>query len=160
MNKRNTKAFLTTMFIKQNKYHNHSVIGHTIKVVFELIKMQRYDLVAAGFLHDIAKPLSAYQDEGDILTGEYSFTNHEIFGYHMIKNWPTWLVSDYSKNIVRHHYLIRGLHKSKKKNNIPKYKRLKRIWDKLDNNFKVDLSVFMTADDLGKKAWFQKELRC
>ena len=153
---RNLKAFLTTMFIKQNKYHAHSVIGHTIKVAYELAKKGRWDLVPAGILHDIAKPLSAHQDEKDIVEGlgYFSFTNHEIFGYHVIKNWPSWLVSDYTKNIVRHHYLIRGMHKSKKKGNYAKYRRLRRIWDKLDDDFKADLGVFMAADDAGKKGWF------
>jgi len=154
MKDRNIKAFLTTMFIRQNKWHAHSVIGHTIKVTYELIKKGRFDLVPAGILHDIAKPLSAHHDEEDIKEGldHFSFTNHEIFGYHVIKNWG--FISDYTKNIVRHHYLIRGMYKAKKKDNLPKYRRLKRIWDKLDDDFKADLGVFMACDDLGKKAWF------
>ncbi len=153
--KRLDKAFFMTMFIKQNKYHAHSVLGHTIKVAYELIRKDRWDLVPAGILHDIAKPLSAHQDKEDIEEGQgnYSFTNHEIFGYYLIKDWPEWLVSNYTKDIVRHHYLIRGMSKAKKKGNFAKYRRLRRIWDKLDNDFKADLGVFMAADDLGKKAW-------
>lgn len=151
---RNLKAFLVTMFVKQNKHHSHSVLGHTVHVTWELIKKGRWDLVPAGILHDIAKPLSAHQDERDIEEGLdfYSFTNHEIFGYHMIKDWP---ISDYTKNIVRHHYLIRGMHKAKIRNNPAKYRRLKRIWNKLDDDFKADLGVFMAADDAGKKPWFK-----
>lgn len=154
MKNRNLKAYLTTMFIKQNKHHAHSVLGHTVKVVWELIKKDRWDLVPAGILHDIAKPLSAYQDEKDIAEGlgHYSFTNHEVFGYLMIKDWP---ISDYTKDIVRHHYLIRGMHKARVKNDLPRYRRLRRIWDKLDTDFKADLGIFMAADDLGKKAWFR-----
>ena len=152
---RNLKAFLTTMFIRQNKYHAHSVIGHTIKVTHELIKKGRLDLVAAGILHDIAKPLTAYQDERDLAEGrgEYSFTNHEVFGYLVIKDWP--FISDYTKDIVRYHYLIRGMHKAKLRGNLPKYRRLRRIWNGLSDDFKADLGVFLSADDLGKKAWFR-----
>lgn len=152
--KRLDKAFFVTMFIKQNKHHAHSVLGHTVKVTWELIKKGRWDLVPAGILHDIAKPLSAYQDARDIEEGLgfYSFTNHEVFGYHMIKNWP---ISDYTKNIVRYHYLIRGMHKARLRDNQPKLRRLKRIWNKLDDDFKDDLAAFMVADDLGKKAWMK-----
>lgn len=152
---RNLKAFLTTMFIKQNKYHAHSVIGHTIKVAYELAKKGRWDLVPAGILHDIAKPLSAYQDQEDLITGEYSFTNHEVFGYLVIKD--CLFISDYTKNIVRYHYIIRGMHKAKLKDDLPKYRRLKRIWNGLSDNFKADLGIFLAADDLGKKAWLRKE---
>ncbi len=152
--KRIDKAFFCTMFIKQNKHHKHSVLGHTVKVMYHLLKKGRVDMLLAGMLHDIAKPIAAYQDKEDIITGEYSFTNHEVFGWYLIKDLPTWLVSDYTKNIVRYHYLIRGMHKAKLKDNLPKYRRLKRIWDKLTPEFKADLGVFMACDDLGKKAWF------
>lgn len=154
--KRVNKDFFTAMFIKQNKYHAHSVLGHTVKVAYHLIRKGRWDLVPAGILHDIAKPLSAYQDADDIAEGKgyLSFTNHEVFGYHILKDCPSWLISDYTKNIVRHHYLIRGMYKAKKKGNYAKYRRLRRIWDKLDKTFKADLGTFMAADDEGKKSWF------
>ncbi len=149
---RNLKAFLTTMFIKQNAYHAHSVIGHSIKVTYELIKKGRWDLVPAGILHDIAKPLSAYQDDEDIEEGlgYYSFTNHEVFGYLMIKDLP--FISDYTKDIVRYHYHIRAIGKEKLRNPA-KYRRLLREWGKLSDTLKDDLKVFLIADDLGKKAW-------
>lgn len=149
--KRYKKAFWITAFIKQNKYHNYSVLGHTLKVTWELIKVNRWDLVPAALLHDIAKPLSAYQDEKDLITGDYSFTNHEAFGYHLIKNWPKWIVSDYTKKVVRWHYLIRGMHKAKLKGDFAKYNRQRKVWDKLDKDFKLDLGVFLKADDKGKK---------
>jgi len=149
--KRYGKAFWTTLFWKQNKWHKHSVLGHTLKVTWELIKIKRYDLVLAGILHDIGKPLSAYQDDKDKITGEYSFTNHEEFSWHLIKN-INW-ISDYTKDIVRYHYLIRGMKKAKEKGKFAKYRRLRKIWDTLDTGFKKDLGVFLKCDDLGKKGW-------
>ncbi len=144
------KAFWITLFWKQNRYHKSGIIGHTIKVTLNLIRQGRYDLVPAGILHDIGKSFSAYQDEEDILTGEYSFTNHEAFGYHIIKNWS---VSDHTKDIVRWHYLLRGMSKAKEKGEYSKYRRQRKVWDKLPLGFKEDLRVFMKADDKGKKAW-------
>lgn len=145
------KAFWITLLVKQNKYHTHSVLGHTFKVVYHLIKKGRYDMVMAGFLHDIAKPLAAYQDDGDKITGEYSFTNHEAMGYHVIKNWP---VAKRTKDLVRYHYLIRGMYKAKQKGKLNKYKRQKRLWDSLDDTMRADLGVFLACDDLGKKKGF------
>lgn len=103
----------------------------------------------AGLLHDISKPICAYQDEKDKITGEYSFTNHEEISYQMIKNWN--FISDYSKNLVRYHYLIRGMINAKNKNQIGKYNRMKRKYDKLDNKFIKDLKLFLIYDDLAKK---------
>ena len=153
--KRYGKAFWMTLLVKQNKHHAHSVLGHTLHVTYHLAKAGRWDLVPAGILHDIAKPLSAYQDEKDIAEGlgNYSFTNHETFGYHIIKNLPAWLVSDYTKDIVRYHYLIRGMYKAKERGQRGKYLRQKRIWDNLSDDFKQDLGAFLKADDKGKKPW-------
>lgn len=142
------KAFWATLFIKQNRWHKHSVLIHTLKVTYQLIKHKRYDMVAAGLLHDVAKPLSAHQNGKDLRTGEYSFTNHEAMGYHVIKNWP---ISERTKILVRYHYLIRGMSKAKERNQPGKYARQKRIWDNLDEQMKDDLRVFLKCDDLGKK---------
>ena len=150
---KNKKAFWTTMLWHQNKHHKHSVIVHTLKVTYHLLRKGHYKMLMAGLLHDWGKPISAYQDEKDIREGgvDYSFTNHEELGYHMIKNWPTWLVSDYTKELVRHHYLIRAMGKARKKCDLHKLLRLKRTWNKLDDNFKEDLAKFLVCDDLGKK---------
>ncbi|MCK5293312.1 MAG: HD domain-containing protein, partial [Arcobacteraceae bacterium] len=109
----------------------------------------RYDMIMAGFLHDIGKPFVAYQDDEDIITGEYSFTNHEEISYRIIQNW--FFISDFTKNIVRYHYLIRGMANAKKKNQMGKYHRMKRIYDKLDDDFIEDLKLFMKFDDLAKR---------
>lgn len=154
--KRYGKAFWKTLFWHQNKWHAHGVAVHTLKVMYHLAKKGRYDLLGAGLLHDIAKPLTAYHDKEDIENGckDYSFTNHEELSYRIIKNWPVWLVSEKTKNIVRYHYHIRGMHKAKLKNNLGKYNRYKRDWDKLSLDFKKDLGVFLACDDLGKKRGF------
>lgn len=60
-----------------------------------------------------SKPLVAYQKDEDKEFGKYSFTDHEERSYQLIKNW--FFVSEYTKRIVRYHYLIRDIEKSKKK---------------------------------------------
>ena len=148
--KRYGKAFWITLLLKQNNWHKHSVLGHTLKVTWELIKVKKYNLIAAALLHDIGKPLVAYQDDKDKITGEYSFHNHEEVSWYIIKDWP---ISDYTKEIVRHHYLIRGMKKAKEKGDFAKYRRQRKIWDKLSLDFKKDLGIFLKADDKGKKGW-------
>ena len=104
-------------------------------------------MIPAGFLHDIGKPYVAFQDEKDKITNEYSFHNHEEISYHIIKNWK---VSQYTKDLVRYHYLLRGMQKAKEKNHLGRYNRMKRAFDKLDISFVEELELFMKFDDLGK----------
>ena len=106
-------------------------------------------MISAAFLHDIGKPLCAYQDKEDILIGDYSFTNHEEISYCIIKNW--FFISDFTKKLVRHHYLLRGMKNAKKKNQTGKYNRMRRIYEKLDQKSINDLEVFLIFDDLAKK---------
>ena len=40
---------------------------------------------------------------------------------------------------------------AKKKNQMGKYHRMKRIYDKLDDDFIEDLKLFMKFDDLAKR---------
>ena len=147
------KEFFITLFIKQNKWHKFGVLIHTFAVVFHIIKSKKYKMIPAGFLHDIGKPYVAFQDEKDKITNEYSFHNHEEISYHIIKNWK---VSEYTKKLVRYHYLIRGMQKAKDRNNIERYNRMKRAFDSLNSNFIKDLKLFMHFDDLGKKSFFNK----
>ena len=142
------KEFFITLFIKQNKWHRHGVLGHTFKLVYFVIKAKRYNMILAGLLHDIGKPIIAYQDEEDKISNEYSFHNHEELSYSIIKNWK---ISSYTKNLVRYHYLIRGMSKAKEKNLSGKYNRMKRNYDKLDNDFIKELEIFMSFDDKAKK---------
>ena len=151
MNKILSKNFLKALFIKQNRWHKYAVLGHTLAVAFHAVKAKEYRFILPALLHDVGKPYSAYADAEDIKRGEgeLSFTNHEELSYLIIKNWP--FVSEWTKLIVRHHYLIRGMKKAKEKAKLAKHKRLKRVWDGLDENMKKDLAVFLKFDDLGKQ---------
>ena len=144
------KEFFITLFIKQNNYHKYGVLLHTLALMVHAIKDKQYKMIPAALLHDIGKPVIAFQDEKDKNTGEYSFHNHEELSYQLIKNWK---ISDYTKKLVRYHYLIRGMAKAKQKNQMGKYKRMKRSYDSLDNGFKKELKLFMKFDDLAKKSF-------
>lgn len=140
--------FLKSLFFVQNKWHQHGVLVHTLRVLYHVIKARHYKYIAAAILHDIGKPSTAHvKDEEDLEFGEYSFTDHEERSYEIIKNWP--FVSDYTKNMVRYHYLIRDIKKSKTED-IKRYNQKKEIWDTLDEDFKEDLAEFLICDDLGK----------
>ncbi|QFR43428.1 HD domain-containing protein [Sulfurimonas xiamenensis] len=143
-----SRAFLESLFFVQNKWHQHGVLIHTLRVTYYILKTRNFKFFAAGLLHDIGKPFVAYKkDEEDIKFGEYSFTDHEEKSYNIIKNW--FFISDYTKLIVRYHYLIRDLQKSKKED-LPRYRKKKKIWDSLNPKIKKDLAKFIKFDDLGK----------
>jgi hypothetical protein len=141
------KEFFITLFIKQNKWHRFGVLVHTFAVVIHILKAKEYKMIPAAFLHDIGKPYVAYQDEKDKVSNEYSFHNHEEMSYQIIKNWK---VSEYTKKLVRYHYLLRGMQKAQEKNHIKRYSRMKRNFDSLDEEFISDLRLFMKFDDMGK----------
>ena len=104
-------------------------------------------MIPAALLHDIGKPVVAYQKVEDIALGEYSFTDHEERSYEIIKAWP--FVSDYTKQMVRYHYLIRDIAKHKTKD--PKrYRQKIEIWESLSTPLQDDLVRFLRFDDLGK----------
>lgn len=146
------KEFFITLFFKQNKWHKYGVLRHTLAVTFHILKAKKYRMIPSALLHDIGKPFVAFQTPKDKITKEYSFHNHEEISYQIIKNWK---ISEYTKNLVRYHYLLRGMEKSKEKNLIGKYNRMKRAYDKLDNDFKKELELFMYFDDLGKSCFFE-----
>jgi hypothetical protein len=143
-----SRAFLKSLFFIQNKWHQHGVLVHTLRVTYYVLKAGEFKFFAAALLHDIGKPFSAYKkDEEDIKYGEYSFTDHEERSYEIIKNWS--FVSNYTKEIVRYHYLIRDLIKSKKED-LVRYESKKKIWDTLTPEIKKDLEKFLLYDDMGK----------
>ena len=151
MKKRNSifsLPFWRSLLFVQNKYHQHGVLMHTLRVVWNVIKAGEWKMLPAAFLHDVGKPFVAYQkDEEDREYGEYSFTDHEEMSYRIVKKWP--FVSEYTKNLVRYHYLIRDIEKSKKED-LPRFVQKYRIWDRLDEDFKKDIERFMAYDDAGK----------
>ncbi len=141
-------AFWNSLLFTQNKWHQHGVLLHTLRVTYECIKAGEWRFVPAGLLHDIGKPFSAFRkDKEDFQFHEWSFTDHEERSYQIIKNWP--FVSEYTKNLVRYHYLIRDIKKSKKEN-LERFSQKQAIWDSLDDAMHKDLINFLAYDDLGK----------
>jgi len=152
MNNINNKFFskpsLMSLFFIQNKWHQHGVLLHTLRVTYYALKAGEIKFFAAALLHDIGKPSTAFmKDDEDREFGEYSFTDHEERSYQIIKNYP--FISEYTKLIVRYHYLIRDIKKSKKEDLI-RYAQKVEIWDSLDESLQEDLKRFIVYDDLGK----------
>ena len=148
-NKPYSKIFWITLLLKQNKWHKYGVLLHTFKVVYGVIKAKDYKFIASALFHDIGKPIVAYRDEEDMITGEYSFTDHEEKSYQIVKNW--FFLSEWTKQIIRYHYIIRDLKNSKRKGNHIRLERLKRAWETLDDKFIEELEMFLIYDDYGKR---------
>ena len=151
MKKRNSVfslPFWRSLLFVQNKYHQHGVFLHTLRVFWNALKHGKWKFLPAALLHDIGKPFVAYvKDDEDREFREYSFTDHEEMSYQIIKNWS--FISEYTKNLVRYHYLVRDLEKSKKED-LPRYAKKYEIWEYLDEDFKEDLKEFLKIDDAGK----------
>ena len=140
--------FLRSLFFIQNEWHQHGVFVHTLRVVYYTLKAGEFKMLMAALLHDVGKPFSAFvKDEDDVKYGEYSFTDHEERSYQIIKNWP--FISEYTKNLVRYHYLIRDIKKSATEN-ISRHEVKSKIWNTLDSKMHEDLKIFLYFDDLGK----------
>jgi CRISPR/Cas system-associated endonuclease Cas3-HD len=151
MNSKNrffSKIFWITLLFKQNRYHRYGVFLHTLKVLLGVLKDRNYKYIAVALFHDIGKPFMAYQDEEDKKTGEYSFTDHEEKSYQIVKNW--FFLSLWTKNMIRYHYIIRDIQRSKEKNNLKRLARLEHSWGKLDSKFVKNLEIFLKYDDYGK----------
>jgi len=147
-NKILSKPFLDSLFFTQNKWHQHGVLLHTLRVTYEALKAGDWKFFAAGLLHDIGKPFTAFKkDAEDYEFSEWSFTDHEERSYQIIKEWP--FISEYTKQIVRYHYLIRDIKKSKTED-YERYLEKKAIWDSLDEQMHKDLERFLVYDDRGK----------
>ena len=144
-----SRAFWETLLLKQNRWHRHGVFIHTLKVVYQVLKAKDYKFLAAAFFHDLGKPIVAYRDEEDMVTKEYSFTDHEERSYLIVQNWP--FLSKWSKDVIRYHYLIRDRINSKKKGHFKRLTRLEATWDTLSPEFIQDLEQFLIYDDKGKK---------
>lgn len=140
--------FLRSLFLIQNEWHQHGVLVHTLRVMYYTLKAGEFKMLMAALLHDVGKPFSAFvKDADDVEYGEYSFTDHEERSYQIIKEWP--FISEYTKNLVRYHYLIRDIKKSATEN-IARHEQKKKIWDTLDAKMHEDLQMFLGFDDAGK----------
>lgn len=152
------KFFFITLFVKQNKWHKHSVLMHTLLVFWYSIVAGKPKFLLASLLHDIGKPFVATLDDNG---EEYSFTNHEEKSYQLIKNIP--FISNYTKNIVRYHYLRRRIDKDSYKlkkgdhsangDLITKesVENLINTYNSFSKEFQKDLRFFMILDDKAKK---------
>jgi len=144
-----SKIFWITLLFKQNKYHKYGILLHTLKVVIGVLKAKDFKFLAAAFFHDIGKPFVAYQDDEDILVDEYSFTDHEERSYQIVKNWL--ILSDWTKDIIRYHYIIRDIQNSKRKGLFDRLERLETAYATLDDEFIKDLEDFLIYDNYGKQ---------
>ena len=149
------KAFFVTLFIKQNQYHKYSVLRHTIEVAKECLKNKRFDFLAAAILHDIGKPVVAFQDDQDKIKKTYSFHGHEEKSYQLIKNW--FFISEKTKILVRYHYLITGMASDMRKYDKIGHIKFKNsyenrfnIWSELNEDLQDSLLLFKIFDDNGK----------
>lgn len=143
-----SRAFLSSLFIIQNKWHAHGVLVHTLRVAYYCLKAGDFKMFGAGLLHDVGKPFTAFKkDREDYEFSEWSFTDHEERSYQIIKNWP--FISRYTKELVRYHYLIRDIKKSKTEN-LERYAQKSAIWETLDEKMHEDLYCFLSHDDAGK----------
>ncbi len=140
-------AYLKSLLWIQNNWHQHGVLLHTLRVTYHILKAGEFKFFMAGLLHDIGKPSIAFQKSEDVEFGEYSFTDHEERSYQIIKNW--FFISEYTKQIVRYHYLIRDIKKSFTEDK-SRYDTKKKIWDSLSQSMQQDLERFIRYDDLGK----------
>ena len=143
-----SKPNLESLFFTQNKWHQHGVLLHTLRVVYYTLKAGEFKMFAAALFHDIGKPSTAFvKDDEDREFNEYSFTDHEERSYQIIKNWS--FLSDYTKDLVRYHYLIRDIKKSKTED-LERYALKQAIWDSLDAEMHEELRRFLVYDDRGK----------
>ena len=143
-----SKNYLKSLFFVQNKWHQHGILVHTLRVVYYTLKSKEFKMLGTAFFHDIGKASTAFvKDEEDRKYNEYSFTDHEERSYEIIKNW--YFLSEYTKNMVRYHYLIRDIYLSKTRDEL-RYKKKKIIWESLSQSMRNDLNVFLILDDKGK----------
>jgi CRISPR/Cas system-associated endonuclease Cas3-HD len=149
------KHILITLFWRQNNYHQHGVLFHTLRVTFEVIKSGHHRMIPAGLLHDIGKPFCAIQKPEDIINNEWSFTDHETYSWQLIRSIP--FISEYTKQLVRYHYIIRRMAKTKEKG-MTEYLELKKEWDLIPKEMQKEIALFMKLDDRGKgsKAFLNK----
>ncbi len=143
-----SKPYLKSLFLVQNKWHQHGVLVHTCRVVYYTLKAAQFKMLVAAIFHDIGKPSTAFvKDDEDREFNEYSFTDHEERSYQIIKNW--FFLNTYTKEMVRYHYLIRDIKKSYDEDR-PRYEKKKKIWDTLSSQMHADLAIFLSFDDMGK----------
>jgi len=148
----------------QNKFHKYNVFDHTMKYV-EYLKTKTDDpnILVAGLLHDIGKPVVAtpkvgeYNEEGKQY---HKFTNHEKVGGEMVKEMNPELFQQHGLDqekiagLVTHHYTpmlkIKELRKAENLEEFEKtYQSLQQSLDEtgLDKN---EIMLMFLADSISK----------
>lgn len=123
---------------------------------YALLSSRRRFFLAA-LLHDVGKPFVATLDEDG---HDYSFTNHEEKSYQIIKQIP--FISNYTKNLVRYHYIRRRIVKDSKKLREGKnssngdlitqesVNKMINTYNSFPKEFQRDLRMFQKLDDKAK----------
>ncbi|PIN94937.1 hypothetical protein COU53_01655 [Candidatus Pacearchaeota archaeon CG10_big_fil_rev_8_21_14_0_10_30_48] len=152
----------------QNEYHEFDVYDHTIAVIDALKKeTEDIDLISAGYLHDIGKPVSAKLRfyEGVLQEKEpgipyHTFKDHERIGEELVLQMPDEFFSEYGLNkekiakLVGAHYLpMQGIHKMREAGNfvdfLEAYRNLEKAIDKTELDRNEVMGIFL-ADCIGK----------
>lgn len=152
----------------QNEFHEFTVYDHTLVVVEEVKAMDADDnLIAAAWLHDIAKPTVATLREYDGIPQMspngppyHTFNGHEVVGEHVVRAFTTDLFVPYSLNqdyiarLVGAHFLpMTGIKNLRKATDMDEFiKAFKSLEDLIEkaNLPKDELMKLFMADCMGK----------
>lgn len=152
----------------QNAFHEYDVFSHTLNYVEHLKTMTSdEEMIVAGYLHDIGKPVVAKPKikNGKLLEKEagkpyHEFEDHELVGEELVRNMPFELFKEYNLNqeriakLVSSHYLpMDGIKEMRKTKNYSefesKYQKLEKTLDKSGITRSEVLTMFL-ADCLSK----------
>lgn len=155
----------------QNEFHEFDVYEHTGMFVKHIIDIlgdnPSPELIVAGILHDVGKPIVASPKKRNGIIQErspgkpyYEFHNHELVGETMVLNIPSKLFDKYKINkmkiskLVGAHYLpmkgIKSLRAAENfKNFILAYKELNNTLDQTGLS-KEEIMVMFLADKLAQ----------
>ncbi len=163
--------------IWQNKFHEFDVFTHTKEYVRHLTTMTSdREIIVAGWLHDIGKPVTATikkDDLGNIMEIEpgkicHEFENHELIGKEMVEKMDKDLFTNFNQEriakLIECHYIpMKGIKELRKTKNFVDFVI---SFNKLDNQLsnltvtKEEVLMMFIADKLaqGKSCSDQKEL--
>jgi len=152
----------------QNKFHDFDVYKHTLEFVKHLKKLtDDPDLICAGYLHDVAKPVVAelkYKDskiqEKEKGKPYHSFHGHEKKGEEMVLHMDSNFFKKYGlsqKRIARlvavHYSPMKGIKKMRKSKNyqefLNNFYKLKKELESCDVS-KQDILLMFLADRLAQ----------
>ena len=164
----NTPEVAAEKGIIQNEFHQYDVYDHTIAVVKALKeKTNDPNMIAAAYLHDIGKPITAKprEYEGVLQKDEngnirHTFPDHEFVGEEMVRKMNPNLFIEYNLDqdkvarIVGIHYEpMKGIHAMRKTRTYTDfekaYHQLERTLDQSGLTMEEVMNIFL-ADSIGK----------